>query len=321
MVSGAAVTQLRPIALLKGAATFVPGVLRFALRGSGGTDQPRYCYSVWMRHLVSIAAAGLNADPRSIAELGPGDSLGIGLAAMLTGATTYDAFDARPHASAARNLETLDELVKLLAARAPIPDANEFPEALPRLESYAFPSHVLDDERLRRTLEPSRVDAIRRALQQLGTSVDGLRIGYAAPWYDAAVLQPEAVDFVFSQAVLEHIDDIDGTYAALNRWLRKGGVMSHSIDFKSHGLTRDWYGHWTVPSLLWRVVRGRRSYLINRLPWSAHAAALQRSGFDIVHTEFDVRVPPARTETASAFRSLSDDDLRTAGVYVIAVKA
>jgi hypothetical protein len=57
-----------------------------------------------MRHLVSISAAGLNADPRSIA----GDSLGIGLAAMLTGATSYDAFDARPHASAARNPEMLE---------------------------------------------------------------------------------------------------------------------------------------------------------------------------------------------------------------------
>jgi hypothetical protein len=231
--------HLRSIALLKGAATFVPGLLRFALRGSGGTDQPRYCYAVWMRHLVSISAAGLNADPRSIA----GDSLGIGLAAMLTGATSYDAFDARPHASAARNPETLDELVNLLAARAPIPDANEFTEVLPRLAGYEFPSHVLNDERLRRTLEPSRVEAIRRALH-LGTPVDGLRIGYAAPWYDAAVLQPEAVDVVFSQAVLEHIDEIEATC-----------------------------------------------------------------------------VPPARTETAPAFRSLSDEVLRTAGAYVIAVKA
>ena len=313
-------TQLRLKAVLKGAATFVPGVLQFALRGSGGTDMPRYCYTVWLRHLVRVAAAGMNNDPQSIAELGPGDSLGIGLTAMLTGAASYYAFDARPHANTERNLATLDAIVELLRARAPIPDAAEFPDVLPQLESYEFPSHILTPERLQRALDPVRIDAIRGALRHVGARADGLLIHYAAPWYDASVLEPESVDFVFSQAVLEHIDDIEGTYTALYQWLRNDGVMSHSIDFKSHGLTRDWYGHWTVPAPLWRVVRGRRSYLINRLSWSDHAAAISRSGFRIIDVSFDVRTPLSRRDAAADFRSLSDDDLRTAGAYVIAKK-
>lgn len=31
---------------------------------------------------------------------------------------------------------------------------------------------------------------------------------------------------IFSQAVLEHVDDLEHTYKTLYRWLKKGGIMS-----------------------------------------------------------------------------------------------
>jgi SAM-dependent methyltransferase len=203
----------------------------------------------------------------------------------------------------------------------PIPDDREFPGVFPRLDSWEFPHHLLTAERLARSLAPERIQAMARALETLGTPVDGVRILYAAPWYDATVVEHDSVDFVFSQAVLEHVDQIGSTYAALHQWLRPGGSMSHAIDFKSHGLTRDWYGHWTVPAWLWRIVRGRRSYLINRLPWSAHAAAIRSNGFRILVEERDERTPLPRQMAAREFESLSDDDRGSAGVYVLATKA
>src|SRR2546426_11217743 len=87
--------QLSVIALLKGAATFLPGVNRMACRGSGGTVSARYCYSVWLRHLLHAHNSGLWKGVARIAELGPGDSFGIGLAAMLSGVDEYFALDAR----------------------------------------------------------------------------------------------------------------------------------------------------------------------------------------------------------------------------------
>ena len=135
-----------------------------------------------------------------------------------------------------------------------------------------------------------------------------------------AVVQTESVDLVFSQAVLEHVDDVDGTYAALFRWLKPGGVMSHAIDFRCHGLTRDWYGHWTLPSWTWRLVRGRRPYLINRLPASAHAEKLERAGFEVLLKLPLVAPAATREELAVDFRALTDDDLHTASVFLIARK-
>jgi hypothetical protein len=73
--------NLRPIA--DGISSYLPGSIRLAI-GTGGTDSARYCNSVWLRHLVTLSRNGLGAVPRVVAELGPGDSLGIGLAALLS---------------------------------------------------------------------------------------------------------------------------------------------------------------------------------------------------------------------------------------------
>src|SRR5687767_9884078 len=101
--------QLRIRALLKGAATYLPIVRQYACRGSGGTTSARYCYSVWLRHLVKAHESGLNSNPGNVAELGPGDSLGVGIAALLSGADHYYALDAKAHAIPAVTLGVMEE--------------------------------------------------------------------------------------------------------------------------------------------------------------------------------------------------------------------
>jgi SAM-dependent methyltransferase len=306
--------QVRPLVLAKGAATFIPGVVRLACGRSYGTDSPRYCYSVWLRHVVAMAHCGIETDFGTVAELGPGDSLGIGLAAILTGASRYFAFDAMPHARPRANRETLDVLARLFAARTPIPGGDELPEITPHVASLEFPRALLEA----RLASPRRLEAIRAALG--GEADDAVSIRYAAPWHDSALVEAESVDLVISQAVLEHVDDLDATYGALARWLRPGAVMSHAIDLRSHGLTRDWYGHWTVPDPLWRVVRGRRPYLINRAGASEHLRRMERAGFEIIRLQRTPDAPASRGSLARSFRDLPDEDLATAGCFVIARK-
>jgi hypothetical protein len=310
--------QLKPLVLLKGTATFFPGVMRFACGGSGGTNSARYCYATWLRHLLHVRAAGFDTHFHTVAELGPGDSLGIGLSAMLTGADRYFAFDALRHARTSENLRTLDQLVEIFARREDIPDAGEFPEIWPPIRSTQFPSAIFENGNLAEATAPARVAAIRKAIES-GRQAD-IEIRYCAPWNDASLLQSDSVDFVFSQAVLEHVEDMDATYDALFRWLRPGGVMSHQIDFRSHSLTRDWYGHWTLSPWLWRLVKGRRPYLINRHPASVHIKAMQRHGFEIVQQIPQIATPPRPAELAREFCNLNEDDLRTSALFVIARK-
>src|SRR2546428_13430052 len=132
--------------ILKGALTWIPVFNAWRLRSAstGGTDSPRYCYSVWLRHLVTLDRHGFRIKAARVGELGPGDSIGIGLAALLSGAASYVGLDIVPF-SARGNLERIyDELVHLYSRREQIPDHNEFPRVRPRLDSYEFPNHLID---------------------------------------------------------------------------------------------------------------------------------------------------------------------------------
>jgi len=310
----------RIVPLAYGVVSFLPGVARLRDKGTGGTGSARYCYAVWLRHLVSAARQGLDARPATVAEIGPGDSLGIGLAALIVGAERYVALDVVEHADVTRNLAVFDALVELVAGRADIPGDDEFPRLWPRLDDYRFPEDVLDDARLDAALAPDRIRALRAAVED-PTGPDS-PISYRAPWANADVVEASSMDAIFSQAVLEHVDDLREAYGAMHGWLKPDGWMSHVIDFKSHRLFRTWNGHWTCPDPLWRLLRGRRAYLINRAPMSRHLAELKKARFELTE-ERRVRTPSphARAELSARFSDLSEADLTTSMAFVQAVPA
>lgn len=315
--------QIRARALAAGMASYFPLVGKYVCGGTGGTVSARYCYSVWMRHLLKAEAAGhsLIGENRKLAEFGPGDSIGIGLAAMLSGYDKYFALDVKEHANIVRNVAIFQELLRLYSERAPIPGNDEFPMLSPELNTYSFPGHLLTDRVLRKSLDADRVAAIESAIRQPSRNISGnIEIAYVVPWTKTTLLDPDSIDVAFSQAVLEHVEDIASAYEAMYLWLRPGGLMSHAIDFQCHGLTRDWNGHWTLPDSTWKLVKGTRSYLINRLPYSAHRTLIESTGFQIL-TEVRSEAPPiSRNLLSSRFESLSNQDLRTCGVFVQAVK-
>lgn len=109
------ILRIRP--LLTGLATFLPGMTRLISRTTGGTSSARYCYSVWLRHLTTMYQNAVPIHPAVVVELGPGDSLGVGLAALLSGAQQYFAVDVLPYAHTDRNVAVFDELVALFRQR------------------------------------------------------------------------------------------------------------------------------------------------------------------------------------------------------------
>ena len=298
-------------ALTRGLATFVPGVaaLHRRVTRTGGSDSARYCYTVWMRHLVLSHQNGLcRRTPSRVAELGPGDSIGIGLAALLSGAEHYYGLDALPLANLRRNAGVLEELVELFSARAAIPGDDEFPGVKPKLRSYDFPGALLafpneaNIERIKRSIEnPFNPDSMIR---------------YVAPWWDPGVIERGVVDMIFSQAVLEHVDNLESAYAAMRVWLAPRGWLSHQIDFRSHGTAAEWNGHWTYRDLTWRLLRGRREFLINREPHSTHLRLLKEAGFTVA-CDLTVNAPAIdRQKLAPRFASMSDADLTVAGAFI-----
>jgi hypothetical protein len=261
------------------------------------------------------ARNGLDTYPRSVAELGPGDSLGIGLAALISGCESYSALDVVGYADPGRNLEVFDRLVTLFEKREDIPDEKEFPRLKPYLEDYRFPAGVMDGERLRRGLDPARLGRIRESLGRVGEQ--GSMIRYRAPWFDSRIVEKGSVDMIYSQAVLEHVDDLRGTYRAMRMWLKPHGYLSHQIDFKSHGTSSEWNGHWAYSDRMWKLIRGRRPYLLNRQPHSVHLAIMEEEGFEVVCDQTvssESRI--SRDRLAPGFRNMTERDLTTSGAFI-----
>ena len=309
--------------ILYGLSTMIPGMRRLRNRDTGGTDSARYCYSVWLRHRVMLYKHGLIHTPKEVAEIGPGDSLGVGLAALISGAENYHAFDEVRYANVDRNIQVLEDLADLFGRREDIPGEDEFPEIWPRLKNYRFPHECIDGRLLDANLRPGNLNRIRAAVRSLSQNENEKKycVSYAAPWKDDRIVMGSSVDLILSQAVLEHVDDLEAAYRAFYRWLKPGGFMSHVVDFRSHGLSSQWNGHWACSTTLWKCIRGRRSYLINRQPYSVHSVFLKRFDFEQV-CAVPARNPSriGRDKLASEFKRLSEEDLTTSLVYLIAVK-
>ena len=97
--------------LAYGLLSFLPWIPESLYKGTGGTGSAEYCYCIWLRHLVLAHQGGMKEFPRTVAELGPGDSIGVGLAALLSGVQRYIALDAMVHADVAGNLQVFDGFI------------------------------------------------------------------------------------------------------------------------------------------------------------------------------------------------------------------
>lgn len=100
-----------------------------------------------------------------------------------------------------------------------------------------FPCHLIDRMDFR-----AQAEKIRNELR------DGLNsspfLGYRVPWTALPYIDEASLDLIFSQAVLEHVDNLDETYQAMFAWLKPGGYASHVIDFNAHGRSPFWNGPW-----------------------------------------------------------------------------
>jgi SAM-dependent methyltransferase len=132
----------------------------------------------------------------------------------------------------------------------------------------------------------------------------------------------ESVDLVFSRAVLEHVDDLEATFADMTSALRPGALAIHQVDLRSHGLhisnpldflawSRNlWqlmYSEKGVPNR-WRIDKYRS--ILQRLPTSV----LELRPTTLAAQEHVAAVRPA---LAPDFQAISDEDLSWLGFWLV----
>ncbi|MBN2243883.1 MAG: methyltransferase domain-containing protein [Acidobacteria bacterium] len=223
------------------------------------------------------------------------------------------------YATLQKNIAIFEELIELFRKRADIPDEKEFPLVKPTLADYSFPARYLSRMELESCLAKDRLDKIRHSI--IDPKWPGSLIHIIIPWHDPQVIPPGSVDLIFSQAVLEHVSNLELAYRAMHRWLLPGGLISHQIDFKCHSKASEWNGHWTYSDLTWRLIRGKQEYLLNREPYSTHLRLLRQEGFQMVCDRIQRHASNLRREQlAPRFRNMPSDDLTISGAFIQATK-
>ncbi|MFZ1705226.1 MAG: methyltransferase domain-containing protein [Saprospiraceae bacterium] len=269
--------------------------------GTGGS--PEYSFSVWIRHLNKLYSDGNGKIPETIAELGPGSTLGVGLAALLSGSSCYFALDVQNYINRDKLIKDFDEMVNIFKERRKI-NGN-------------FPSHILTDNILEKSLNETRIKTIRDEIILHGENSKYIK--YYAPWTDDKLIIYSSIDFILSQCVLEHVDQLEGCYTAMSKWLKPGGYSSHLVDFQCHEFTRHWNGHWAFTETEWDKVRGTNDWAINREPANNHNEYALKSGFEII--EFNRRKPISkgisRNKLSKQFVNISDEDLETSFIDIL----
>lgn len=304
---------------------FLRGILSYLIpnnfiprKGTGGSNSAKYCYSVWLRHLVQLHKCGLInkiTDIKRIAELGPGDSLGIGIAAIFCGAKEYYALDVIEHSNILANKNFAKSLLELFTNKAPIPDENEFSNVNPKLEDYSYPSEILPlfNDNLKNT-----ENEIELALEKESNKI---KIEYIVPWNKEEPQIINSLDLVYSQAVMEHVENINDTYQKMYLWLRPGGIISHQIDFKAHEISNYWSGHWYISNSIWKILMHGRKYIINRNMLSEHLKAIKTCGFEIKNVLRVTTENPLIDRRTKVIRKHTEyDDLITSSCLIQAVK-
>ena len=287
---------------------------------AGATSNSRYCYAVWFRHLNYLAKQNGGEVPEVVAELGPGDSIGVGLAALLSGSETYFAMDGINYWNKERNIRVFHELLTMFRNKEMIPDKKEFPLLFPEISDYGFPFQMLTPELLEESLSENRVRKICEEISNPGNKNNRFIKTYA-PWNNSDIIQNDSVDFIFSQSALEQVNTLEEAYASMQLWMRRGGYMSHVIDYKSLGMTKTWNGHLTFKDWEWEFVKGGRKFAINREPHSVHVRLHKQNGFEVISEINQIQGGSVKREKlAPRFAGLPDSDLTISTSFILSRK-
>ena len=267
---------------------------------------------------------GLNDRPETVVEIGPGASIGVGVAALISGSGRLHAIEPYERLSIAANLALFDELAEMFKRREPVIAYDVDGRRLSPAPNE-FPHHILDEARLDEALDESRLNAIRNSIRASGNGTSMI-LRHSASALDEVPLPESSVDFVFSQHTLEHIDNVSRLFHAVAYWLKPGGHTSHIIDFGSHRQAETWDGHWAWSEWHWKLLRGRptaseeraRSWeTLNRLPLAAYLDALTQHGLETRRVERETSEPGLpRHKVAPKFRGMSESDRRTRTAFI-----
>ncbi len=130
----------------------------------------------------------------------------------------------------------------------------------------------------------------------------------------------QSVDFIFSQAVLEHVRRAEflDVMRELRRIIRDDGACSHQVDLRDH--LENALNNLRFPKNLWESdIMVNSGFYTNRIQFSQMLDLFQKAGFnaEVITVRRWDELPTPRTELSKEFRQLSDEELCVSGFSVV----
>jgi hypothetical protein len=265
-------------AFIYGFLTFIPGVTtvlrKRKKKSTHSGSSAEFCYALWLSLLVFFKENGVKPELKRIGEIGNGGSFGVGFCAILSGSEEYYALDIEEIFDKDQNLKLLDDIVLLFKKRTAIP--NKFNVLNIKINKYEYPEDLINPLFLQKEI----ISEIRNDI--LNGFKGSNRIRIIMNWHISNSLN---LDFVFSRAVMEHVFDPNVVYGGIYSQLNQNAYMFHDIELHSHGITKKIDGHYHIPTFVWRIIFGKRTYMLNRWDLEKHLVFIVEAGFKVLKTQ------------------------------------
>lgn len=259
------------LSLIKGILTYVPGIGAYIEKKKekshhSGSDA-NFAFSLWFSIMILLKEKSINVDYSKIGEVGNGGSLGVAFCALLAGSKEYYSFELRTHISLNEQKKMLHNIYRLLKEKTAIKrysnlnipiDNNSFPDTL--IQTTSFEQERIYSELL--------IDIDNKL-------TNSKYIKLIPDWEKQNSLN---LSFIYSRAVMEHVNCPANVYDSIAKHLKHGGHTFHDIELHSHGITDSMNGHIKIPNYLWILIHGNRKYFLNRYKWNDHIKSLQDKG-------------------------------------------
>jgi len=244
-------------------------------------QSPEYACGVLTSHMRRLGWQNLQG--KVVLELGPGDSLSSALVASTFGATKIYLVDAGPFA-----------------------------------DQQMAPYRALHEYLVKQDLQPPDIPSCQSITDLLAVCC----AEYLTCGVESLKQIPSAsVDFLFSQAVLEHVRlrDVPATLREIRRVISASGIASHQVDLKDHlggGLN-----NLRFSERVWEAeFMAQSGFYTNRLRYSEILNLLRETGCEpeVVDVKSWERLPTVRSKLAARFRHLPEKELLVSQFDVIA---
>lgn len=148
-------------------------------------------------------------------------------------------------------------------------------------------------DQMRGDVRARHVDRIERLSESGGYEAGPIILAPTRGEALDARLPAAAFDAVFSNAVLEHVEDLDRTAAALFAVTRPDGYGFHQVDFRDHRNFDRPLEHLLMAPAAWRALSTavHWEYGAQRRP-ADYRRAFEKAGFQIVHYDCNLRADP-----------------------------